>query len=103
VDIDPTNIYFKVRKADLLYRSEKYSTALEEYGKINSSYNPGYIMRSIALCYEKRNQPELANGFHSFADERSECVCLFQSVEFKIESLNKHLKTVEEARERYMK
>ena len=55
--IDSTNTYFEVRKADLLYRSEKYTLAIDAYSRIDSTYNPNYITRCLAMCYEKLNQP----------------------------------------------
>jgi tetratricopeptide (TPR) repeat protein len=63
IQMDSTNTYFQVRKADLLYCAGKYSTALEEYGKISPDYNPGYLKKSVAMCYEKINQVDSA-GFY---------------------------------------
>ena len=57
----PANTYFQVRKADLLYRAEKYARALEDYLQIDpETYNPVYLKKSIALCYDKLNQPDSA-------------------------------------------
>ena len=60
---DSTNIYFEMRKADLLYRAEKYSLALDAYSRIDSTYNPNYITRCIAMCYEKLNQQVAAKNY----------------------------------------
>ena len=65
--IDSTNTYFEVQKADLLYRSEKYTSAIEAYSQIDSTYNQNYITRSIAMCYEKLNQPDSANVYYEKA------------------------------------
>jgi len=65
--IDSTNTYFEVRKADLYYRAEKYSKALEIYTQIDQNYNPNYLARSIAMCYEKLNQQEMAKFYYSKA------------------------------------
>ena len=70
--IDSTNTYFEVRKADLLYRAEKYSLALDAYNRIDLSYNPNYLTRCIAMCYEKLNQQELAKSYFSRAWELNE-------------------------------
>jgi len=69
LSIDSTNTYFEVRKADLLYRSEKYSDALDAYSRIDSTYNPNYIAKSMAACYEKLNQPDFAKDYYAKAWE----------------------------------
>ncbi|MDR0230934.1 MAG: tetratricopeptide repeat protein [Dysgonamonadaceae bacterium] len=70
IETDSTNTYFQVRKADLLYRSEKYRTALENYLQIDpETYNPSYLKKSIALCYEKLNQPDSAKAYYQAAWE----------------------------------
>ncbi|MDR0798316.1 MAG: tetratricopeptide repeat protein [Dysgonamonadaceae bacterium] len=67
---DSTNLYFRVRKADLLYRAEKYTTALENYRQIDpAAYNPAYLEKSIALCYEKLNKPDSAQIHYQAAWE----------------------------------
>jgi tetratricopeptide (TPR) repeat protein len=69
IKIDSINTYFKVRKADLLYRSEKYSESLKNYAQIDSEYNPNYIIRSIAMCYEKMDETDLAKSCYEEAWE----------------------------------
>ena len=70
VEADPENAYFQVRKADLLYRAEKYTRALEEFLQIDPErYHPGYLKKSIALCYEKLNQPDSAKVYYLAACE----------------------------------
>ncbi|MDR0543497.1 MAG: tetratricopeptide repeat protein [Dysgonamonadaceae bacterium] len=65
---DSTNTWLQVRKADLLYRAEKYTAALEDYLQINpGNYNPAYLKRSIALCYEKLNRPDSAMVYYRTA------------------------------------
>ena len=67
---DSTNLYFKVRKADLLYRAEKYAAALENYLQIDpETYNPAYLNKSVALCYEKLNLPDSAKVYYKTAWE----------------------------------
>ena len=61
--IDSTNTFFEVRKADLLYRAEKYAMALEAYKMIDLSYTQNYITRCIAMCYEKLNQQDEAKNY----------------------------------------
>jgi len=70
--LDSTNTYFKVRRADLLYRSEKYALAIDTYSKIDSTYFQNYIARSIAMCYEKLNQPDSAKIYYGKAWELDE-------------------------------
>ncbi|GHT87629.1 hypothetical protein FACS189474_0910 [Bacteroidia bacterium] len=70
IELDPDNTYFQVRKADLLYRSEKYTMALEEYRAIDpEQYNAGYLKKSIALCYDKINQVDSAKVYYAEAWE----------------------------------
>ena len=70
IEADPDNIYFQVRKADLLYRAEKYAAALDDYLQIApETYNPAYLKKSIALCYEKLNQPDSAKVYYQAAWE----------------------------------
>ncbi|MCL2651564.1 MAG: tetratricopeptide repeat protein [Candidatus Azobacteroides sp.] len=67
---DSSNTYFQVRKADLFYRAEKYTTALEDYLQIDpETYNPVYLKKSIALCYEKLNLPDSAKVYYQTALE----------------------------------
>ena len=69
-EADSTNTYFQVRKADLFFRAEKYTTALENYLQIDpESYNPVYLKKSIALCYEKLNLPDSAKVYYQTAWE----------------------------------
>jgi len=70
--IDSTNTYFEVRKADLFFKAEKYNLALEAYNKIDTSYNPNYISRCIAMCYEKLNQQENAKQYFNKAWDLNE-------------------------------
>jgi len=72
LSIDSTNTYFEVRKADLLFRSEKYALALDAYSKVDSTYNPNYIAKSMATCYEKLNQPDSAKDYYAKAWEINE-------------------------------
>jgi len=67
--IDSTNTYFEVRKADLLYRSEKYALSLDAYSRIDSTYNANYVARCMAMCYEKLNQPDKAKDYYAKAWE----------------------------------
>jgi tetratricopeptide (TPR) repeat protein len=69
LQLDSTNSYFEVRKADLLFRSEKYALAIEAYTQIDSTYNRNYIARCIAMCYEKLNQTEIAKDYYNYACE----------------------------------
>ena len=72
LEIDSANTYFEVRKADLLFRAEKYNLALDIYNRIDLSYNPNYLTRNIAMCYEKLNQQDLAKNYFSRAWELNE-------------------------------
>ena len=64
MEADPDNTYFQVRKADLLYRAEKYTAALDDYLQIDpETYNPAYLKKSIALCYDKLNQADSAKVY----------------------------------------
>jgi tetratricopeptide (TPR) repeat protein len=62
--LDSTNTFVEVRKADLLYRAEKYAMALDAYSRIDSTYNPNYLAKSIAMCYEKLNQWQEAKDYY---------------------------------------
>ena len=70
--IDSTNTYFAAQKADLLYRSEKYTLAIAAYSQIDSTYNRNYIARGIAMCYEKLNQLDSAKVYYNKAWELNE-------------------------------
>jgi tetratricopeptide (TPR) repeat protein len=67
VEIDSVNTYFRVRKADLLYRLEDYQAALSVYLKIEPDYNPNYVIRSIAMCHDKLDQSERARNCYAEA------------------------------------
>jgi tetratricopeptide (TPR) repeat protein len=67
IEIDSVNTYFRMRKADLLYRSDKFQAALDEYYKIDQEYNPSYIIKNTAMCYDKLNQTELAKNCYAEA------------------------------------
>ena len=70
--VDSANTYFKVRIADMLFRAEKYALALDAYNQIDLSYNPNYLTRCIAMCYEKLNQQNQAKKYFSKAWELNE-------------------------------
>ncbi|GHT77536.1 hypothetical protein AGMMS50262_18790 [Bacteroidia bacterium] len=66
--LDTLNTYFRVRKADLLYRAEKYAAALDEYQQIpTENYNLSYLKRSVAMCYEKTNRADSARVYYAEA------------------------------------
>jgi len=69
LSIDSTNTYFEVRKADLFFRSEKYVSALDAYSRVDTTYNPNYIARCMAMCYEKLIQPDSAKVYYDKAWE----------------------------------
>ncbi|MDR2804202.1 MAG: tetratricopeptide repeat protein [Dysgonamonadaceae bacterium] len=65
IQADSANTYFRIRKADLLYSAERYSTALADYLQIDpDGYHPAYLKRSVALCYEKLNRPDSAQAYY---------------------------------------
>ena len=67
IKIDSTNTYFRMQKADLLYRHGKYPAALDVYFEIDTIYNPAYLKKSIGMCYEKINQPDSAKVYYNQA------------------------------------
>ena len=70
--IDSANVYFEVRKADLFFRSEKYDLALDAYSRVDTTYNPNYTARCMAMCFEKLNQPDSAKVYYDKALEFNE-------------------------------
>lgn len=66
INIDSTNVYFKLQKADLLYQKGDYRDALTLFQNIKNEDNINTLKRS-AQCFEKINFPDSAIVYYKEA------------------------------------
>ena len=65
IELDPTNDYYKLLRANYLYSRENIRAALEQYQELCDSCDNNFLVRRLASCYEKIN--ELKTAKHLFA------------------------------------
>jgi len=70
IAIDSTNAYFKIQKADLLFRKSNYAEALDMYKILYNDYNFGNGIKRSAQCFEKMNLADSAMHYYGLAWER---------------------------------
>jgi tetratricopeptide (TPR) repeat protein len=57
---DSTNAYYQIRQADMLCLSDDYASALKIYAEVDTTCNPSYVNRCMAICYEKNGDRDSA-------------------------------------------
>lgn len=65
INNDPDNTYFRMQRADIYTRLNKYATALDEYKILVASYNMDNMLRKVALCYDKLNVVDSAKVYYN--------------------------------------
>ena len=64
---DSANVYFKLQKADLLYRKSDYQHALTIYKILNEEYDFKNAIKRSAQCFEKMNMIDSAMYYYDLA------------------------------------
>lgn len=67
VAIDSTNLFFRLKKADLLYKMEQYSPALEMYQTMLEKDSAEIAVKRIAQSFDKLNQLDSAAYYYNIA------------------------------------
>ena len=60
IQIDSTNLYFYIQKADLLYQSQQYYDAIAQYRYLEKDNPSAYSHKRLGMCYEKLNRVDSA-------------------------------------------
>lgn len=64
IQIDSTNIYFKIQKAELQFQLGKYEKALELFYVIHDQGKSSNTLKQIAQCYEMMNEVDSAIHYY---------------------------------------
>lgn len=64
---DSTNIYYKLRRADLFEKQDKYSAALTEYNILMKNNESNNMLRKVANCYSRLNKVDSASVYYEKA------------------------------------
>ncbi len=67
VELDPTNDYYKIQRANFLYSRENYEGALEQYKNVCDSCDNNFLVKRLAMCYEKLNDTKNAKYLYARA------------------------------------
>lgn len=67
MELDPANDYYKIQKANSLYACEKINQALEQYKALCDSCDNVYLLKRLAMCYEKLNNDKSARYYYAMA------------------------------------
>lgn len=65
INKDSTNIYFRIQRADMYMRQDKYAEALSEYSTLTEKYGMDNMLRKIAQCYDNLNMPDSARVYYN--------------------------------------
>ncbi len=69
IQLDSTNMYFQIQKADLLCLLQKYSPAIQILRNINLQHPSTYLYKKLGMCFEKTYQTDSALVYYSKALE----------------------------------
>ncbi|MDR3060590.1 MAG: tetratricopeptide repeat protein, partial [Dysgonamonadaceae bacterium] len=67
IQLDPTSDYYRIQKANALYICEKIKPALALYEELCDSCDNVYLLKRIAMCYEKLNDERRARYHYARA------------------------------------
>lgn len=70
IEMDSTNLFFRIKKADLLYRLEHYQPALEMYLTLYQQDSAEVAIKRIAQSFEKINELDSAVVYFGLALEK---------------------------------
>jgi tetratricopeptide (TPR) repeat protein len=71
IQLDSTNLYFKKQKADLIYQQGQYSKSLDIFREIYNQNDSPTMLKRMAQCFEKMEQPDSARTYYMEAWERN--------------------------------
>ncbi|SHF41035.1 tetratricopeptide repeat protein [Dysgonomonas macrotermitis] len=67
VEKDSVNIYYRIQRADLLMKQERFVDALSEYNHLINNYGVDNMLSRSALCYERLNNQDSAKVYYAKA------------------------------------
>ncbi len=67
IDMDSTNLYFKIKKADLLLYQTDSQSALHLYNEISTQHPMPLLFRKMGICLENMNLPDSAAIYYNEA------------------------------------
>lgn len=69
IGLDSVNVYYKIKRADMLYRLENYKEALVDYKVLTDDYKLSNMIKRSAQCFENMNELDSAMVYYSKAIE----------------------------------
>lgn len=69
IELDSINVYYKIKRADMLYRLDNYKDALADYKLLSDKYKLSNMIKRSAQCFENMNEPDSAMVYYSKAIE----------------------------------
>ncbi|MEN9917669.1 MAG: hypothetical protein RL662_105 [Bacteroidota bacterium] len=69
IEIDSTNIYYKIKKGNLLYNQTRYNEAIDVYKEIYINNGTPSILKQLGRSYESINMNDSARVYYSKAWE----------------------------------
>ena len=67
ISLDSLNIYYKIKRAEMLFRLEDYKAALSDYKMLSDKYGLTNMVKRSAQCFENMNLPDSAIVYYSEA------------------------------------
>lgn len=67
ISLDSLNIYYKIKRAEMLFRLEDYKAALSDYKMLSDKYGLTNMIKRSAQCFENINLPDSAIVYYTEA------------------------------------
>ncbi len=67
LELDPTNDYYKIQRANFLYTRENYAESLAQYKNVCDSCDNNFLVKRQAMCLEKLNDTKAAKYLYARA------------------------------------
>lgn len=87
IEIDSTNVYFKIKKGDMLYNQGEYDKAIDTYTQIYLENRTPSILKQLGRSYEAEDMIDSAQLYYSKAREHdltdSQAAILYANISLK--------------------
>ncbi len=67
ISLDSLNVYYKIKRAEMLFRLEDYKAALSDYRMLSDKYGLTNMIKRSAQCFENINLPDSAIVYYTEA------------------------------------
>lgn len=69
IKLDPVNVYYKIKRAEMLFRLDNYKEALIDYKTLSEEYKLSNMIKRSAQCFENMNELDSAVYYYTKALE----------------------------------